>query len=82
MSFCLFFSPWRAEDGGLPFLKYQSALTSCGGCLWHFCLTGDRPDQEFSTTWWGRVTEEPLMKEPCLSLPFKKKVRSSPFPLT
>lgn len=38
--------------------------------------------QELSTTWWGRVTEEPLRKEPCFSRPFRKKVSSSPLPLT
>lgn len=38
--------------------------------------------QELSTTWWGRVTEEPFGKAAGLSRPFKKKVSSSPFPFT
>lgn len=38
--------------------------------------------QELSTTWWGRVTEEPLGKTAGFSRPFKKKVSSSPFPFT
>lgn len=41
------------------------------------------PDpQEFSSTWWGRGTAAAPRNDPGFSRPFRKKVRSSPLPLT